>query len=361
MKYSNRVGPIKGRGATDNREGRFETRRVASAEDGWWQEEEIRAPATEVRAEVARSIITRNKSPDILFSQSINPYRGCEHGCVYCYARPTHSYVNLSSGLDFETKLFYKSNAAELLESELSKRSYRPDVIHIGASTDPYQPIEREQRVTRSVLEVLKRYHHPCTIITKSHLVLRDLDLLTDMARERLCYVMISLTTLDDDLKRGLEPRAPSPNARLKAIAGLAQAGVPVGVLAAPMIPALNDHELEKILEASANAGAGMAGYVLLRLPYDVKELFESWLRTHVPLRADHVLSRIRAMRGGELNDSGFGSRFEGKGVEAKLLAQRFDLACRRFKLNVRSEHILDTSAFRAPPTMSGQLSLEGF
>lgn len=352
--------PIKGRGTGDNRAGRFESRRVEATEDGWWRDEEIRAPATEVRAEVARSIIAHNTSPDIPFSQSINPYRGCEHGCIYCYARPTHAYINLSAGLDFETKLFYKANAAELLERELSKRNYRPEVIHIGASTDPYQPIEREHRITRSLLEVLWRFRHPITIITKSHLVLRDLDLLQDMAKEHLCQVMVSLTTLDDDLKRGLEPRAPSPAARLKAMAGLAQAGVPVGVLAAPMIPALNDHELEKILQAAADAGADLAGYVLLRLPYEVKDLFESWLRTHVPLRAEHVLSRIRAMRGGELNDSRFGARFKGQGVEAQLLAQRFDIACRRLHLNRRRQLDLNIRAFRVPVGAGGQLSLDG-
>jgi DNA repair photolyase len=668
--------PIKGRGTGDNREGRFESRRVEAVEDGWWREEEIRAPATEVRAEVARSIIAHNSSPDIPFNQSINPYRGCEHGCIYCadgdtkilmadggtkrlaelqlgdeifgtarqgwyrhyvktrvlahwrtrkpahrvtladgtkiivsgdhrlltehgwkfitgaeqgrphlttgnklmgfgevsssvapseareyrrgylcgvirgdrsngdqyrfrlamidnealeragsylgefgiairtsarasieaigriiqwperfardwmhgflagifdaegsfsdgilriantdgriiettqsslaqlgfdavverarvhaprplqyvrirgglrehlrffrfcnpaihrkhdissqaiksradlgvveiepldgkrdlfdittgtgdfiangvvshncYARPTHAYVNLSAGLDFETKLFYKSNGAELLESELSKRNYRPETIHIGASTDPYQPIEREHRITRSLLEVLRRFRHPFTITTKSHLVLRDLDLLQDLAKENLCYVMVSLTTLDEDLKRGLEPRAPSPAARLKAIAGLAKAGVPVGVLAAPMIPALNDHELERILEAAAGAGADVAGYVLLRLPFEVKDLFESWLRAHVPLRAEHVLSRIRATRGGELNDPRFGSRFKGRGVEAQLLAQRFEIACRRFQLNRRRQSDLNTKGFRVPIGAGGQLTLDG-
>jgi DNA repair photolyase len=657
--------PIKGRGTGDNREGRFESRRVEAVEDGWWRDEEIRAPATEVKAEVARSIIAHNSSPDIPFNQSINPYRGCEHGCIYCadgetqilmangdtktladlqigdeifgtarrgwyrrytktrvlahwrtrkpayrvgladgtqlivsgdhrlltergwkfitgagqrgerrphlttgnnlmgfgevapgavpsdprefrrgylcgvirgnghlgaeragrylaefgiairssarasieaigrliqwperlardwmhgflagifdaegsfsdgmlriantdariietaklslaqlgfdtvvektrehapkplqyvrirgglrehlrffrfcrpaisrkhdisgqaiksgadlgvveieplggkrdlfdittgtgdfiangvvshncYARPTHAYVNLSAGLDFETKLFYKSNGAELLESELSKRNYRPETIHIGASTDPYQPIEREHRITRALLEVLWRFRHPFSITTKSHLVLRDLDLLQDLAKENLCYVMVSLTTLDENLKRGLEPRAPSPAARLKAIAGLAKAGVPVGVLAAPMIPALNDHELERILEAAAGAGADVAGYVLLRLPFEVKDLFESWLRAHVPLRAEHVLSRIRATRGGELNDPRFGSRFKGRGVEAQLLAQRFEIACRRFQLNRRRQSELNTKAFRVPVGAGGQMSFDG-
>ena len=294
---------IKGRGTADNHEGRFESWHMESVEDGWWREEEIRAPATEVRAEMARSIISRNTSPDI---------------------------------------------------------HYRPSAIHLGASTDPYQPIEREHRITRGILEVLCRFRHPVTLITKGHLVLRDLDLLQDMARDRLCLVMISLTTLDDDLKRGLEPRAPSPAARLKAIAGLAQAGIPVGVLAAPMIPALNDHELEKILEAAAAAGAAQAAYVLLRLPYEIKDLFESWLRDHVPLRAEHVLSRIRAMRDGELNDSRFGTRFRGQGVEAKLLAQRFEIACRRLKMHRRRQLTLNTEAFRVPVTSGGQLSFDG-
>ena len=355
-------GPIKGRGTADNRAGRFESRQVESQDDGWWREPEIRAPATLVRAEVARSIINRNQSPDIPFSQSINPYRGCEHGCIYCFARPTHAYVNLSAGLDFETKLFYKANAAELLVRELSRPSYRPEVINLGASTDPYQPIEREHRVTRSVLEVLARFRHPVTIVTKGHLVLRDLDLLQELAQQRLCQVFISVTTLDEDLKRGLEPRAPSPAARLKAVRELAAAGVPVGVLAAPLIPALNDHELEHILEAAADAGALSAGFVLLRLPYEIKDLFESWLRDHVPLRAEHVLSRIRAMRGGKLNDAQFGARFKGSGVEAELLSRRFEIACRRFGLDRQRRHALDLGAFRVPSAApaSGQLSFDG-
>jgi DNA repair photolyase len=352
--------PLKGRGTPDNREGRFESLRVEAHEDGWWREEEIRAPATVVRAEVARSIISRNQSPDIPFTQSINPYRGCEHGCIYCYARPTHAYVNLSAGLDFETKLFFKSNAAEMLERELSRRGYRPEVINLGSSTDPYQPIEREHRITRSILEVLLRFQHPVTIVTKSHLVLRDLDLLQELAKQRLCYVMVSLTTLDENLKRSLEPRAPSPAARLKAIAGLAAARVPVGVLAAPMIPALNDHELEKIFEAAANAGAETAGFILLRLPYEVKDLFEDWLRAHAPLRAEHVLSRIRAMRGGKLNDARFGSRFKGEGVEATLLKSRCEIARRRYGLDRRRGYALNVDAFRVPPAAGAQLSLDG-
>ncbi len=352
-----RPAPIKGRGTPENPEGRFESRRVQAVDDGWWREEEIRAPATTVRAEIARRVITRNDSPDLYFKQSINPYRGCEHGCVYCYARPNHAYVNLSPGLDFETQLFFKPNAAERLRAELSRRGYLPELIQLGASTDPYQPIERELCVTRSILEVLLEFRHPVSIVTKGHLVLRDRDLLGELARERLCRVMVSITTLDDALKRGLEPRTPSPAARLKTIEGLAQAGVPVGVLAAPMIPALNDHELERILEAAANAGADMASYVVLRLPYEVKGLFESWLRTHVPLRAEHVLSRVRALRGGALNDSTFGARFEGEGVEARLLARRFEVACRRYGLGQRASESLNVAAFRVPPA-GGQMTL---
>jgi DNA repair photolyase len=350
----------KGRGALDNPEGRFVRQRTETVDDGWNAEEPASAVATEQRPERARTILTRNESPDIPFDLSINPYRGCEHGCIYCYARPTHAYLNLSAGLDFETRLFFKTNAAELLEHELSRRTYRPQIINLGSSTDPYQPIEREHRITRSILEVMLRFRNPVTIVTKSHLVLRDLDLLQQLARQNLCYVSVSVTTLDEDLKRRLEPRAPSPAARLKAIAGLAAAGVPVGVMAAPMIPALNDHELERIFEAAAQAGAESAHFILLRLPFDVKELFEAWLREHVPLRAEHVLSRIRAMRGGALNDARFGSRFQGEGVEAKLLQTRCEVARRRYGLN-RRDLALDTTAFRVPKAATAQRTLEGF
>jgi DNA repair photolyase len=350
----------RGRGALGNPEGRFVQQRTEAVDDGWNTDPPPDSIATEQRPERARSILTRNDSPDIPFNLSINPYRGCEHGCIYCYARPTHAYLNLSAGLDFETKLFYKVNAAQLLEQELSRPAYRPQVINLGSSTDPYQPIEREHRITRSILEVMLRFRHPVTIVTKSHLVLRDLDLLQELARQRLCYVSVSVTTLDEELKRRLEPRAPSPAARLKAIAGLAAANVPVGVMAAPMIPALNDHELERIFEAAAQAGAESAHFILLRLPFDVKQLFEAWLREHAPLRAEHVLSRIRAMRGGALNDARFGSRFRGEGVEAKLLQARCEAARRRYGLN-RRQHTLDTSAFRVPAASTAQLSLEGF
>jgi DNA repair photolyase len=350
----------RGRGALDNPEGRFMQQRTEPVDDGWHADAPPDAIPTEQFPEHARTILTRNESPDIPFDQSINPYRGCEHGCIYCYARPTHAYLNLSAGLDFETRLFYKVNAAALLETELSRRGYRPRVINLGSSTDPYQPIEREHRITRALLEVLLRFRHPVTIVTKSHLVLRDLDLLQELATRNLCHVSVSVTTLDEELKRRLEPRAPSPAARLKAIAGLAAAKVPVGVMAAPMIPALNDHELERIFEAAAQAGAGSAHYILLRLPFDVKELFEAWLREHVPLRAEHVLSRVRAMRGGALNDARFGSRFQGEGVEAKLLQTRCEAARRRYGLE-RREFTLDTGAFRVPAAATSQLTLEGF
>jgi DNA repair photolyase len=349
---------IKGRGATANPEGRFESRQVARVDGGWWQEIEQRAPATVVRPEIAKSIIARNDSPDIPFEQSINPYRGCEHGCIYCYARPTHAYLNLSPGLDFETQLFYKVNAATLLDTELRQPRYVPKLINLGASTDPYQPIERELRITRGILEVLARFRHPVTIVTKGLTVLRDIDLLVDLAQDRLCYVMVSITTLDDSIKRGLEPRAPSGQARLRAVATLAAAGVPVGVLVAPIIPALTDHELERILDAAAQAGARSAGFVPLRLPHEVKDLFVSWLHAQVPLRAEHVLSRIRAMRGGKLNEPAFGARFKGEGVYAALLARRFALACDRFGLVRREQYDLSTAAFRVPNGPGTQLAL---
>ena len=348
--------PIKGRGTTQNFEGRFESRRVEAVDDGWWREVEESPVVTTVRAEVARSIIAHNDSPDIPFDQSINPYRGCEHGCIYCFARPSHAYLNLSPGLDFESKLFYKANAVELLEKELSRPGYVPKLIQLGANTDPYQPIERELQITRGLLEVLQRFHHPVTIVTKSHTVLRDLDILADMSKRGLAQVFISLTTLDDELKRGLEPRAPSPAARVKAIASLHQAGVEVGVLAAPMIPAVNDHELEQIISTAANAGARSAGYVLLRLPNELKDLFETWLREHLPLRADHVLSRIRAMRAGLLNDAQFGSRFRGQGVEAQLLRKRFEVLIRRLKLNGFPRPQLTCGQFRVPPKPGDQM-----
>jgi len=313
--------------------------------------------ATEVRPEAARSLITRNDSPDIPFTQSINPYRGCEHGCVYCYARPAHAYVDLSPGLDFETKLFYKADATRLLREELAAPSYRCSPISLGANTDPYQPVEKRLAITRSILELLSASGHPVTIVTKGTLVLRDLDLLASLAARGLTQVWISLTTLDDGLKRSLEPRASSPAARLRALRELSAAGVPVGVMAAPMIPAVNDAELERLLEAAAGAGASRAGYVLLRLPREVAPLFRDWLDRHLPERAAHVMSLVQQARGGRDNDPRFGARMRGEGAWAALLADRFRLACRRLGLGTERSPPLDTTQFR-PPRLGGQLDL---
>ena len=307
----------------------------------------------------ARRIIARNESPDIPFTQSINPYRGCEHGCVYCYARPTHAYLNLSPGLDFETKLFYKADAAALLRKELAAPGYECSPIALGANTDPYQPIERTLRVTRQILELLASCEHPATIVTKGAALLgRDLDLLAGMAERNLVAVYVSVTTLDVELKRTLEPRAASPAARLAAIERLARAGVPVGVLVAPVIPVLTDHEIERILEAAAAAGARTASYVMLRLPHEVKDLFREWLETHRPLAAAHVMSRVQALRGGRDNDPRFGSRLHGEGAFAALIAQRFATARRRLGLDRRDAFVLDTKRFRPPRPETPQLSL---
>jgi DNA repair photolyase len=350
----------KGRGAGSNPEGRFESRRVEAIDDGWPHQlaDELPPLETTVTAEHARQVITRNNSPDIPFEQSINAYRGCEHGCVYCYARPSHSYMNLSPGLDFETKLFYKADAARLLEAELAKPGYSCKPINLGANTDPYQPIERKLRVTRSLLEVLRRFRHPLTIVTKSALVERDIDILADMARDGLVSVHVSITTLDSNLKRTLEPRAPAPVARLGVVRKLNGAGIPVGVLVAPVIPAVNDHEIEAILEASAQAGAGSAGFVMLRLPYEVKVLFREWLTNHLPERAEHVMSLIRAMREGKDNDARFGSRMRGEGSYAELIARRFEVASRRLGLHRGRALQLSTQHFRPPGTGGGQLDL---
>jgi DNA repair photolyase len=350
----------KSRGAGSNAEGRFESRRVEAIDDGWPRElaDELPPLTTTVTAEHAKHLITRNNSPDIPFEQSINAYRGCEHGCIYCYARPSHSYMNLSPGLDFETRLFYKADAARLLQSELSKPGYVCKPINLGANTDPYQPIERKLKVTRSLLEVLRRYRHPVTVVTKSALVERDIDILSDMARDSLVSVFVSITTMDAALKRTLEPRAPAPAARLTAVRNLNGAGIPVGVLVAPVIPAINDRELEAILEASAEAGAASAGFVMLRLPYEVKALFREWLTNHLPERAEHVMSLIRAMRGGKDNDPRFGSRMRGEGSYAELIARRFEVSSRRLGLNRGRALQLSTQHFRAPGTGGGQLEL---
>ena len=352
----------KGRGALSNPEGRFESLSKEQSDDGWntpVEPEDLPPLETVVRPDPSRSIISRNQSPDIPFSQSINPYKGCEHGCIYCYARPSHAYLNLSPGLDFETKLFYKADAAALLDAELRRPSYRVSSIMLGANTDPYQPIEKRYQVTRSILETLLRFHHPVALITKSALVTRDLDLLTELARERLVTVMVSITTLDDGLKRSLEPRTASPRSRLKTVETLAKAGVPVGVMTAPIIPMVNDAEMERILELATAAGACSAGYVLLRLPYELKDLFKEWLTAHYPLKAEHVMSLIRQSRGGQEYQSGFGTRMRGTGEYADLIAQRFALACKRLGLGLGRRMGVDTTRFRVPAA-GGQLSLWG-
>ena len=348
---------LKGRGATINPAGRFATSVTEEVDDGWQRAEMPDSIATEVRAEFARSIIARNDSPDIPFEQSINPYRGCEHGCVYCYARPSHAYVDLSPGIDFETRIFYKADAARLLRAELARPGYVCQPIMLGANTDPYQPVEKRLGVTRQILELLLEVRHPVTVITKGALVLRDLDLLSALADLNLVHVTVSLTTLDPELKRTLEPRTASPQARLRVIAALARARVPVGVLTAPMIPAVNDHELEALLEAAAAAGATRAGYVLLRLPHEVKELFRAWLEQHLPLRAAHVMSLVQQARGGRDNDARFGLRMRGTGPWADMLRARFERARARLGLNAERRPQLDTTSFR-PPRLGGQLEL---
>ncbi|MDB5980321.1 MAG: radical family protein [Pseudomonas sp.] len=346
--------PPRGRGTATNPHNRFAPNRSVAEDDGWYQEVPL-TQGTGVRSETAKTIITRNTSPDIPFDRSINPYRGCEHGCIYCYARPSHAYWDMSPGLDFETKLIAKTNAAAVLEQQLSKPGYRVAPITLGANTDPYQPIEREYKITRAVLEVLLRYRHPVTIITKGSLILRDLDLLSELAKQRLVSVFISLTTLDDELKRILEPRAAAPKARLRAIRVLRQAGIPVGVLCAPMIPMINDSELESLLAEAKAAGALSANYVMLRLPLEVAPLFEEWLQAHYPQRAAHVMSLVRQVRGGEVYDSRFGVRMRGEGPFADLLARRYAVAAKRLGLDGRNSFALDCEAF-CPP--GGQMSL---
>jgi DNA repair photolyase len=352
--------PFVGRGAGSNVVGRFETTHGEAQDDGWGILDEPLPPLqTTVGIDASRSIITRNSSPDIFFTQSINPYRGCEHGCVYCYARPAHAYLNLSPGLDFETKLFYKPDAVKLLREELAAKNYQCSPIALGANTDPWQPIEREYRITRGILETLSECNHPATIVTKGAAIIeRDLDLLASMAERNLVGVMISVTTLNKDLKRKLEPRAASPGARLAIIQKLAEAKVPVGTLVAPVIPVLTDHEAEHILEAVAAAGAKWAGYVMLRLPHEVNPLFQEWLRTHEPLKAEHVMSIVRELRGGKDYDSTFGKRQKGEGVFAQLFKQRFELACRKLGLNKEREWRLDTSKFKPPVLAGRQMSL---
>jgi DNA repair photolyase len=350
---------FKSRGALSNPAGRFDSTSRATVDDGWYADEVPESVNETVLPDRARTVITTNDSPDVGFDQSINPYRGCAHGCVYCFARPTHAYLDLSPGLDFETKLFYKADAADLLEKELSKRGYVCKPIALGINTDGYQPLEKKLEVTRSILKVLARTRHPVTIVTKSALVIRDLDLLADLARDGLVSVMLSITSLDNDIKRSLEPRAASPQARLRVIEALARAGVPAGVLVAPVIPAITDHEMEDILAAAKDAGASSAGYVLLRLPYEVKDLFREWLAEHYPDRAKHVMSLINQARGGKDYDAQFGVRMRGTGAYAELLRTRFHLAKRKLGLDdAENRHQLSTALFTPPPLNKSQLTL---
>jgi DNA repair photolyase len=353
--------PRKGRGAVGNPPPRFERENRFAIDDGWQRTEADDPPPlrTTVAIDTARSIIARNDSPDIPFEQSINPYRGCEHGCVYCFARPTHAYLGLSPGLDFETRLFAKTAAPELLRAELAKPGYRCRIIALGANTDPYQPIEREYRITRGILEVLQEFEHPVCIVSKSALVTRDLDILAPMAAKGLASVAISITTLDRDLARHLEPRAATPPRRLETLKAISSAGIPTSVLASPMIPALNDHELEAVLEAARDAGASTAGYILLRLPLELTQLFEEWLEAHVPAKAKHVMSLIRQSREGKTYRAEWGKRMTGTGAYAEMLGVRFEAACRRLGLNRRRDRVpLDTTRFRRPPQKGDQLAL---
>jgi len=360
--YADRVdvpARIKGRGAPSNPEGRFESAVRTREDDGWMADEEpAPRPETTVTEERARSIISHNDSPDIHFTQSINAFRGCEHGCIYCYARPSHGYLNLSAGLDFETKLFAKTNAAELLRKELAKPGYVCSPINLGANTDPYQPIERRYRITRSIIEVLAEHDHPLTIVTKNALVERDIDLFVELARKQLVYIFVSVTSLDNRLASTLEPRASAPHRRLKAIETLNAAGAPCGVMVAPIIPMVTDKYIEGIVEAAAAGGARAAGYTVMRLPYEIKHLFREWLELNVPERAEHVMSLIRQMRGGRDNDPNFGSRMRGEGEFAELIRQRFRLACRKHGIDRTRAITLDTSRFRVPraATRQGEL-----
>ena len=347
----------KGRGAVSNASGRFESRRHEAFDDGWDRDADEPRPATEVRIDSTRGILARNQSPDVPFDISLNPYRGCEHGCVYCFARPTHAFLGLSPGLDFETRLFSKPNAAGLLDAALRKPGYRPQTLALGVNTDAYQPIERKLEITRSVLEVLRRFHHPVAIVTKSALIERDIDILGEMARDNLVIVNVSVTTLDAQLARTLEPRAATPQRRLRTIEALADAGIPVSVSVAPIIPVLTDPELDSILAAAGEAGASSANYILLRLPLEVADLFQQWLQEHYPLKAEHVMTRVRDTRGGQDYVSEFGERMRGRGAFADMIAQRFRRSCRKLGLAPR-EYDLNCAAFRVPPRSGDQLGL---
>jgi DNA repair photolyase len=348
----------RGRGATSNAAGRYESRGRVSVDDGWDNLDEPAPPLrTQVLRDSTRTIIARNQSPDISFDRSINPYRGCEHGCIYCFARPTHAYLGMSPGLDFESKIFAKPDAAALLDKELRARSYKCRTMAMGTNTDPYQPVEREHGITRAILQILQRFNHPVGIVTKSALITRDIDILGPMAGENLAKAAISVTSLDHHLARKMEPRASTPTRRLEALRKLSDAGIPTAVMFAPAIPGLNDHELESVLEAAKDAGVTSAGYVMLRLPLEVKDLFQEWLTAEVPERASRVMSLVRNMRGGLDYDPKWGERMHGSGPIADALSDRFRLACKRLGLN-EARRPLDTTKFRPPPQVGDQLAL---
>lgn len=349
--------PLKGRGAVSNPDVRYHDAQRVAVEDGWQQDEPLPFLKTTLHRDNTKTILTRNQSPDVPFDVSINPYRGCEHGCIYCFARPTHAYLDFSPGLDFETQLVIKPQAPVLLRAELAKKNYQCKTIAMGTNTDPYQPIERQHRITRQVLEVLQETRHPVAIVTKSSLIERDIDILAQMAERNLVQVMISICTLDKEIARSLEPRAVSPHRRLQIIESLNQAGIPTGVLVAPMIPVLNDPEIETIVQQAAQAGANNAGYVLLRLPLEVAPLFEEWLQTHYPLKYSHVMTRIRDTRGGGVYQNQFGKRMRGDGPYAAIIHRRFQAACQRFDMGKRTL-MLDTHHFMAPSLPNDQLTL---
>jgi len=349
------IRPNKGRGALSNPEGRFETTRATAEDDGWYREDEVVRPRTEIREELARSVISKNDSPDVGFDRALNPFRGCEHGCIYCYARPSHAYLNLSPGLDFETKLFAKSNLEEILRSEISKRSYVCKPINIGSNTDPYQPIEKEWRLTRAALALLNACNHPCTIVTKNALIERDLDILAPMAERNLVQVFISINSLDNKLAAKLEPRASAPHRRMQAVHHLSEARVPVGVLVAPIIPALNEKDLEGVIEQAGANGANAIGYTCIRLPHELKQLFREWLDQHYPDRAAHIMSLIQQMNGGKDYDSNFATRMRGQGVFADIIRKRVQVAARKAGLHRAWDTVLDTSQFVPPGVHSPQ------
>ncbi|MFQ5660968.1 MAG: PA0069 family radical SAM protein [Gammaproteobacteria bacterium] len=351
------AGKAKGRGTVSSVQPRYLENSRESIDDGWYGKEEAVPLATTVTLEKARTIITRNQSPDIPFEHSINPYRGCEHGCIYCYARPTHAYLDLSPGIDFETKLFAKTNAPGLLQKELGKPGYRCRTIAFGTNTDPYQPIERRYCIMRRLIELLSDCRHPLSIVTKSSLVERDRDLLAPMAEQGLVKVFLSITTLDNSLARRMEPRSGAPQRRLQTLSRLSAAGIPTGVLFAPVIPGLNDTEMESILEKSAAAGAESAGYVMLRLPREIKQLFQEWLERHEPLKAKHVMNMIRDIRDGKDNDPAFYSRMRGSGVYAQMIRRRFEHTCKKAGLNGKERQLV-TERFKPPPMPGGQQSL---